>query len=148
MAAAMMMQLIDVGAPPEAAYAPRQAQPCPVDAPQTEEEAQMDLVDFVNRKVFGNTAFREQQRRVIEAVLQAGYPSSIAVCSTSYYHSQSKHHILRGMLPCAGPGCVCAHAHWRRWASCHLHSQTPKHCRLCLFCIRHFRFKQRLGRAC
>ena len=30
----------------------------------------MDLLDFVNLKVFGNTAFRRQQREIIEAVLK------------------------------------------------------------------------------
>lgn len=34
------------------------------------EEGAMDLLDFVNLKVFGNSAFREQQRRVIETVLK------------------------------------------------------------------------------
>ena len=33
------------------------------------EEAQMDLPDFVNARVFGNPCFRPQQREVVEAVL-------------------------------------------------------------------------------
>jgi hypothetical protein len=51
-----------------------------VDAPQNAQEAAMDLLDFVNLKVFGNAAFRAQQRRVIETVLQvAVVPSSSLV---------------------------------------------------------------------
>ena len=38
----------------------------------TAEEEAMDLLDFVNLKVFGNAAFRHQQRQVIEAVLKVG----------------------------------------------------------------------------
>ena len=32
----------------------------------------MDLLDFANLKVFGNTGFRHKQRRVVEAILQVG----------------------------------------------------------------------------
>ena len=35
----------------------------------------MDLLDFANLKVFGNTSFRHKQRRVVEAILQVGGPS-------------------------------------------------------------------------
>lgn len=41
-----------------------------VDEPMSAEEGAMDLLDFVNLKVFGNSAFREQQRRVIQTVLK------------------------------------------------------------------------------
>ena len=37
------------------------------------EEGAMDLLDFVNLKVFGNSAFREQQRRVIQTVLKVNF---------------------------------------------------------------------------
>ena len=59
-------------APTEADYAlHRVAAPATsMDAPQTAEEAALDTLEFVNLKVFGNTAFRDQQREVIEAVLK------------------------------------------------------------------------------
>ncbi|KAK9901519.1 hypothetical protein WJX75_000114 [Coccomyxa subellipsoidea] len=41
-----------------------------VDEAMSPEEEAMDLLDFVNLRVFGNTAFREEQRRVIETVLK------------------------------------------------------------------------------
>mmetsp|Transcript_27595 Transcript_27595/g.65476 ORF Transcript_27595/g.65476 Transcript_27595/m.65476 type:complete len:325 (-) Transcript_27595:63-1037(-) len=43
--------------------------PAPHMAPCTDDEARMDLIDLVNRKVFGNSSFRPQQRKVIEAAL-------------------------------------------------------------------------------
>ena len=33
------------------------------------EEAQLDLLDFVNARVFGNPCFRPQQREVVDAVM-------------------------------------------------------------------------------
>ena len=33
------------------------------------EEAELDLADFVNARVFGDPCFRPQQREVIEAVM-------------------------------------------------------------------------------
>ena len=49
----------------------------------TAEEEGMDLLDFVNRRVFGNAAFRHQQRKVIEAVLEVG----LSVTGGSAYRS-------------------------------------------------------------
>ena len=40
-----------------------------VDEPMTREEEDMDLLDFVNTRVFGNPCFRPQQREVIKAVM-------------------------------------------------------------------------------
>jgi hypothetical protein len=62
-------------APTEADYAAQRRPSIPaavsaVDAPLAPNEAAMDLLDFVNLKVFGNTAFRRQQREIIEAVLK------------------------------------------------------------------------------
>ena len=34
------------------------------------EEAQMDVLDFVNHRVFGNAHFRQQQRAVVETVVE------------------------------------------------------------------------------
>lgn len=45
-----------------------------VDAPAAPEEAALDDLDFVNLKVFGNAAFRHQQRDVIDAVMKVGSP--------------------------------------------------------------------------
>ena len=52
-----------------------QQQPGPGDAPPlhrpgTAEEAQLDLLDYANRLVFGNGAFRPQQREVVEAAMR------------------------------------------------------------------------------
>ena len=41
----------------------------PVDEPMSLEEAQMDVLDFVNLRVFGNAHFRQQQRAVVETVV-------------------------------------------------------------------------------
>ncbi|CAL8468018.1 g7557 [Coccomyxa elongata] len=60
---------LPLAAPPSASYAPSR-RVCSVDEPMSPEEGAMDLLDFVNLKVFGNSAFREQQRRVIETVLK------------------------------------------------------------------------------
>ncbi len=49
---------------------PSRPQARSVDEPISADEKAMDLLDFVNLKVFGNSAFREQQRRVIETVLK------------------------------------------------------------------------------
>ena len=38
--------------------------------PQTPDDEALDMLDFVNLRVFGNVAFRQQQRRVIEAVMK------------------------------------------------------------------------------
>ncbi len=35
----------------------------------TRDEEEMDLLDFVNARVFGNLCFRPQQREVIKAVM-------------------------------------------------------------------------------
>lgn len=40
------------------------------------EEKAMDLLDFVNLKVFGNMTFREQQRRIIDTVLKVSLLST------------------------------------------------------------------------
>lgn len=63
------IQWVPAAAPPPASYAPSR-RVCSVDEPMSPEEGAMDLLDFVNLKVFGNSAFREQQRRVIETVLK------------------------------------------------------------------------------
>ncbi len=42
----------------------------PVDEPMSLEEAQMDVLDFVNLRVFGNAHFRQQQRAVVETVVE------------------------------------------------------------------------------
>ena len=42
----------------------------PVDEPTSREEAQMDVLDFVNLRVFGNARFRQQQRAVVETVVE------------------------------------------------------------------------------
>ena len=34
------------------------------------EEARMDMLDFVNLRVFGNAHFRQQQRAVVETVVE------------------------------------------------------------------------------
>ena len=34
------------------------------------EDERLDILDFVNVRVFGNPCFRQQQRAVIEAVMQ------------------------------------------------------------------------------
>ena len=34
------------------------------------EETQMDMLDFVNLRVFGNAHFRQQQRAVVETVVE------------------------------------------------------------------------------
>ena len=39
----------------------------------------MDLLDFANLKVFGNSGFRHKQRRVVEAILQVGEPSALSM---------------------------------------------------------------------
>jgi len=64
--------------PPAAAEAPapaRAARPDPF-APMLDAERGMPELDFANLRVFGNTAFRPQQREVIQAVMQvpAGVP--------------------------------------------------------------------------
>ena len=56
------------GAPPPPLPASKPAI-CPVDEPMTRKEEDMDLLDFVNTRVFGNPCFRLQQREVIKAVM-------------------------------------------------------------------------------
>ena len=58
--------------PPEAAAALQPTRPAAADpfAPAQPEERSLSELDFANRRVFGNAAFRPQQREVIEAVLQ------------------------------------------------------------------------------
>lgn len=58
--------------PPEAAAALQPARPAVADpfAPAGPEERSLSELDYANRRVFGNAAFRPQQREVIEAVLQ------------------------------------------------------------------------------
>ena len=41
----------------------------PVDEPMSLVETQMDVLDFVNLRVFGNAHFRQQQRAVVETVV-------------------------------------------------------------------------------
>ena len=59
--------------PPEPAAALHPARPAAWDPfePATEEECNMSALDFANSRVFGNAAFRPQQREVIQAVMQA-----------------------------------------------------------------------------
>ena len=45
----------------------------------------MDLLDFVNLKVFGNCAFRRQQREIIETVLK------VRADLSTYLHSLRMH---------------------------------------------------------
>ncbi|CAL5219887.1 g1811 [Coccomyxa viridis] len=63
-----LLPKLPLGAPPPPPPASRPAVR-PVDEPMSAEEAQMDLPDFVNARVFGNPCFRPQQREVVEAVL-------------------------------------------------------------------------------
>ena len=67
------MCFLPTAAPPEAFYAPTRVEVRSVDEPMSPEEEAMDLLDFVNLRVFGNGAFREEQRRVIETVLKVTY---------------------------------------------------------------------------
>lgn len=59
----------DAGAPPPPP--PPACRPAvrAVNDAMSAEEAQMDLPNFVNARVFGNPCFRPQQREVIEAVM-------------------------------------------------------------------------------
>lgn len=41
--------------------------------PATQREMSMDLIDLANRRIFGNTHFRPQQREIIQAALQVVY---------------------------------------------------------------------------
>ena len=73
------MCFLSKAAPPEASYAPSRPEVRSVDEAMSPEEEAMDLLDFVNLRVFGNTAFREEQRRVIETVLKVTRFSPVAV---------------------------------------------------------------------
>jgi hypothetical protein len=42
----------------------------PPNAPSTTADAQLDLLDFANLRIFGNSSFRHQQKKVVEAILQ------------------------------------------------------------------------------
>lgn len=133
-------------APTEADYAQHRAAArviSPVDAPQTAEDAALDTLDFVNLRVFGNTAFRQQQREVIEAVLKVwAWRCTLILCPVFACVVLMAMHatlactcpLFRGdwvlsqnLLPhstptvvsthilcCAGQGRVCADAYRRR----------------------------------
>lgn len=64
----MRMMQFYAGAPPPPPPASKPAIR-PVDEPMTREEEDMDLLDFVNTRVFGNPCFRPQQREVIKAAM-------------------------------------------------------------------------------
>lgn len=76
--------ILSTAAPPEASYAPSRPEVRSVDEAMSPEEEAMDLLDFVNLRVFGNAAFREEQRRVIETVLKVTRFSPVAVVLLVY----------------------------------------------------------------